>query len=176
MNKNIILDESAMSRAITRISHEILEKNKSAKNLAVIGIKTRGVPIAKRISDKIFEIEGIRPETGLIDITWYRDDLSRIDEIPVIKASELDFEVKDKVIILVDDVIFTGRTAKAGLDAVTDIGRPKAIQLAVLIDRGHRELPIKPDYVGKNVPTSRTEIVRVNVKEVDGEDFAVIEK
>ena len=176
ISKNIILDELAISRAITRISHEILEKNKSAKELAVVGIKTRGVPIAKRISDKIFEIEGIVPDMGVIDITLYRDDISQIDEFPHIETTVLDFEVKDKIIILADDVIYTGRTVKAGMDVITDIGRPKAIQLAVLIDRGHRELPIKPDFVGKNVPTSRDEIIRVNLKEVDSNDFVLIEK
>lgn len=176
MSKNMILDELAMNRAITRISHEILEKNKSAKNLAIIGIKTRGVPIAQRISDKIFEIDGVKVDTGLIDITMYRDDLSRIDEQPTVRSSKLDFEVRDRIIVLVDDVIFTGRTVKAGMDAVTDIGRPKAIQLAVLIDRGHRELPIKPDFVGKNVPTSKNEVVKVNIKEVDSKDFVLIEK
>ena len=176
ISKNIILDELAMNRAITRISHEILEKNKSAKELAIVGIKTRGVPIAKRISDKILEIEGIAPDMGVIDITLYRDDLSQIDELPHIETTVLDFEVKDKIIILADDVIYTGRTVKAGMDVITDLGRPKAIQLAVLIDRGHRELPIKPDFVGKNVPTSRDEIIRVNLKEVDSKDFVLIEK
>ena len=148
--KALLMDEPAMTRAITRISHEIIEKNNGAKDIALVGIKRRGVPLAHRIAAKISEIEHTEVETGDLDITFYRDDLSRLTNTPVINSSNIGFSVDDKNIILVDDVIFTGRTARAAIEAVFKRGRPDQIQLAVLVDRGHRELPIRPDYVGKN--------------------------
>lgn len=163
-----IMDESAIARAITRISHEIIEKNKGVENLVLIGIQRRGVPLAKRIAQKIKDVEGIEIKVGILDITLYRDDLSLLNEHPVINGTEINFDIANKKLVLVDDVIYTGRTVRAAIDALMDINRPQMIQLAVLIDRGHRELPIRPDYVGKNVPTSRNEIIHVNVKEIDG--------
>ncbi|MZQ76296.1 MAG: bifunctional pyr operon transcriptional regulator/uracil phosphoribosyltransferase PyrR [Peptoclostridium sp.] len=168
--KASIMDEKGIARAITRISHEIIEKNKGVEDVVIIGIKTRGVPLANRIRNKIYEIEGIQVQTGEVDITLYRDDLSKEEMDPVIHGSRIEFDINDKVVILVDDVLFTGRTVRAAMDAVMDAGRPKAIQLAVLVDRGHRELPIRPDYVGKNVPTSRNEIISVKFLEIDSEE------
>lgn len=168
--KASIMDEKGIARAITRISHEIIEKNKGVEDVVIIGIKTRGVPLANRIRSKIYEIEGIQVKTGEVDITLYRDDLSKEELDPVIHGSRIEFDINDKVVILVDDVLFTGRTVRAAMDAVMDAGRPKAIQLAVLVDRGHRELPIRPDYVGKNVPTSRNEIISVKFLEIDSEE------
>lgn len=168
--KASIMDEKGIARAITRISHEIIEKNKGVEDVVIIGIKTRGVPLANRIRSKIYEIEGIQVQTGEVDITLYRDDLSKEEMDPVIHGSRIEFDINDKVVILVDDVLFTGRTVRAAMDAVMDAGRPKAIQLAVLVDRGHRELPIRPDYVGKNVPTSRNEIISVKFLEIDSEE------
>lgn len=168
--KASIMDEKGIARAITRISHEIIEKNKGVEDVVIIGIKTRGVPLANRIRSKIYEIEGIQVQTGEVDITLYRDDLSKEEMDPVIHGSRIEFDINDKVVILVDDVLFTGRTVRAAMDAVMDGGRPKAIQLAVLVDRGHRELPIRPDYVGKNVPTSRNEIISVKFLEIDSEE------
>ena len=164
------MDEKAMERALIRISHEIIEHNKTTDNLALIGIQRRGVPIAKRLADFIMNIEGGRPDVGVLDITLYRDDLSELSEHPVINATDIPFSVHKKNLILVDDVLFTGRTARAAIDAIIDLGRPKCIQLAVLVDRGHRELPIRPDYVGKNVPTSLDEVISVCVTEFDGEN------
>ena len=166
MQKAQIMDEKAIGRAITRISHEIIEKNKGIENVVLIGIKTRGVPVATRIANKIEAIEGQRVDAGEMDITLYRDDLSKKQIDPV----------TDKTVILVDDVLYTGRTVRSALDALMDIGRPKAIQLAVLVDRGHRELPIRADYVGKNVPTSRNEIISVKLMECDKEDSVSIEE
>lgn len=162
-----IMDESAITRAITRISHEIIEKNKGVENLVLIGIQRRGVPLARRIAQKIREVENREIPVGILDITLYRDDLSLLNEHPVINGTEINFDIADKKLVLVDDVIYTGRTVRAAIDALMDINRPQMIQLAVLIDRGHRELPIRADYVGKNVPTSRNEIVHVNVMEID---------
>lgn len=165
-----LFDENAIRRAIMRIAHEITEKNVSVENLCIVGIKTRGVPIAERLADAIFEIEGKRVSVGTLDISFYRDDLTPTDgNSPVVKE-ELNFPVTGKSIILVDDVIYTGRTVRAALDAILSKGRASKIQLAVLVDRGHRELPIRADYVGKNVPTSRSEIIKVNIKEIDGID------
>lgn len=168
--KASIMDEKGIARAITRISHEIIEKNKGVEDVVIIGIKTRGVPLANRISNKIDEIEGIQVKTGEVDITLYRDDLSKEELDPVVRSSNIEFDINDKVVILVDDVLFTGRTVRAAMDAVMDAGRPKSIQLAVLVDRGHRELPIRPDYVGKNVPTSKNEIISVKFFETDSEE------
>ncbi|HSQ89645.1 bifunctional pyr operon transcriptional regulator/uracil phosphoribosyltransferase PyrR [Romboutsia sp.] len=171
-----LMDEKAIARAITRVSHEIIEKNKGIEDIVLVGIKTRGVPIANRISKKIEQIEGSKVNTGEVDITLYRDDLKEIDVDPVLNGSNIDFDINDKVVILVDDVLYTGRTVRSALDAIIDIGRPKAIQLAVLVDRGHRELPIRADYVGKNVPTSKHEIISVKLSETDKEDSVTIKE
>ena len=171
-----LMDEKAIGRAITRISHEIIERNKGIEDVVLVGIKTRGVPIANRISKKIEQIEGSKINTGQIDITLYRDDLKEVNVDPIINGSNIDFNINDKIVILVDDVLYTGRTVRSALDAVVDIGRPKAIQLAVLVDRGHRELPIRADYVGKNVPTSKDEIISVKLSEIDEEDSVTIKE
>jgi pyrimidine operon attenuation protein/uracil phosphoribosyltransferase len=171
-----LMDEKAIGRAITRISHEIIERNKGIEDVVLVGIKTRGVPIADRISKKIEQIEGSKVDTGQIDITLYRDDLKTINTDPVVNGSNIDFNINDKIVVLVDDVLYTGRTVRSALDAVVDIGRPKAIQLAVLVDRGHRELPIRADYVGKNVPTSKDEIISVKLSEIDEEDSVTIKE
>ncbi len=170
-----LLDEKGIARSITRIAHEILEKNKGAKNLVLVGIKTRGVPLAQRLAEKINDIEEIKVPVGTLDITLYRDDLSEIQSSPVVHGSEIPDTIEGKIIVLVDDVLFTGRTVRAALDAIMDIGRPRAIQLAVLVDRGHRELPIRADYVGKNVPTSTSEVVKVKLVETDDENIVIIE-
>ncbi len=162
-----ILDEKAIDRTLTRLAHEIIEKNKGIENLVLIGIKSRGVPLASRLSEKIEQIEGSPLKVGNLDITMYRDDLSLKSYQPDVKGLEVDFEIDGKIVILIDDVIYTGRTVRAAMDAIIDYGRPASIQLAVLVDRGHRELPIRPDYVGKNVPTSSKEIVKVKLMEVD---------
>lgn len=169
-SKAEILNREEIRRALIRISHEIIEANRGTQGLALVGIRRRGVPLAERIRRIIQEIEGADVPLGIVDITLYRDDLSRIAAQPVVRTSELPFQVDDKVIILVDDVLYTGRTVRAALDALMDYGRPEAIRLAVLIDRGHRELPIRADFVGKNVPTSRRENVSVQLMEDDGED------
>lgn len=169
-----ILDEKGINRSIIRISHEIIEKNKGVENIAIVGIKTRGIPLAKRIAKYIEEFEGSEIPVGDLDITLYRDDLSEIYEQPNLSCSNIQFEVRNKIVILVDDVIYTGRTVRAAMDGIIHIGRPKSIQLAVLVDRGHRELPIRPDYVGKNVPTAHNEIVHVKLSEIDEEDKVVI--
>ncbi|WP_026476424.1 bifunctional pyr operon transcriptional regulator/uracil phosphoribosyltransferase PyrR [Alkaliphilus transvaalensis] len=170
-----VLDDKGIGRAITRIAHEILEKNKGAKDIILVGIKTRGVPLAKRLAEKITQIEEVQIPVGILDITLYRDDLSQINNDPVLHGSEIPVDIKGKVVVLVDDVLYTGRTVRAALDALIDIGRPRVIQLAVLVDRGHRELPIRADYVGKNVPTSTSEVVKVKFEEVDGENSVIIE-
>lgn len=162
-----LLDDKMIDRSMTRLAHEIIEKNKGIEHLVLIGIKSRGVPLARRLARKIMEIEGSTLPVGQLDITLYRDDLSLKSYEPDVKGLQVDFEINDKIVILVDDVIYTGRTVRAAMDAIIDYGRPSAIQLAVLVDRGHRELPIRPDYVGKNVPTSSKEIVKVKLEEVD---------
>ncbi|NMB27609.1 MAG: bifunctional pyr operon transcriptional regulator/uracil phosphoribosyltransferase PyrR [Tissierellia bacterium] len=172
--KAIILDEKAIQRATTRIANEIIERNKGIKGIVLVGIKTRGIPFAKRLAEKIYEIEGQEVPILTLDITLYRDDLTEIYKEPAVKDKVTDENIDGKIVVLVDDVIFTGRTVRAALDALVDMGRPSKVQLAVLIDRGHRELPIRPDYVGKNVPTSKNEIVDVNFKEVDNLDQVVI--
>lgn len=169
-----ILDESAINRAITRISHEIVEKNKGIGDLVILGIKTRGMPIAKRIAQNIEAFEKGKVILGSVDITAYRDDKENGDNPQ--EAGLIDVEVQDKNVVLVDDVIYTGRTCRAAINAVMDKGRPRKIQLAVVIDRGHRELPIRPDYTGKNVPTSREEVIHVLLKEQDGKDGVVLTK
>ncbi|AKL95550.1 bifunctional protein PyrR [Clostridium aceticum] len=175
-NQVHLMDEKAIGRAITRIAHEILEKNKGANDIILVGIKTRGVPLAKRLAEKIKLIEETAVPVGILDITLYRDDLTKESIDPIIYDSKITTDINDKKVILVDDVLYTGRTVRAALDALVDIGRPKTIQLAVLVDRGHRELPIRADYVGKNVPTSKDEVVKVNLEEVDNQNFVVIEK
>ncbi len=172
--KAIILDEKAIGRATTRIANEIIERNKGIEDIILVGIKTRGIPFAERLAKKIYEIEEENVPVLTLDITLYRDDLTEIYKDPIVKNKEFNHDIDDKVIVLVDDVIFTGRTVRAALDALVDMGRPSKVQLAVLIDRGHRELPIRPDYVGKNVPTSKSEIVSVNFTEIDGLDQVVI--
>ena len=169
-----LMDEKAIIRAITRISHEIIEKNKGIRDIVLVGIKTRGVPLSKRISEKIQEIEGIQIHTGEVDITLYRDDLTTQSLDPVINGSDIKFDINNKIVILIDDVLYTGRTVRAAIDAVLDIGRPRMIQLGVLVDRGHRELPIRADYVGKNVPTSKNEIISVKLIEIDGQNYVSI--
>ena len=171
-----LMDEKAIGRAITRISHEIIERYKGIEDVVLVGIKTRGVPIANRIAKKIESIEGQSINTGEVDITLYRDDLKEVNADPVINGSNIKFDINDKVVVLVDDVLYTGRTVRAALDAIMDIGRPKSIQLAVLVDRGHRELPIRADYVGKNVPTSKNEIISVMLEEVDAQDSVTIKQ
>jgi len=161
--KATILDEAAVLRALKRISHEILEKNNGPENVVLVGIKRRGVPIAKIIADNIKQIENTEVPVGEIDITYYRDDLKKEASEPVIHDSKIDIDIKDKKVIMVDDVLYTGRTARAAMEALISNGRPSAIQLAVLVDRGHRELPIRGDFVGKNVPTSKSEIIKVKI-------------
>lgn len=164
-----LLDEAALSRALMRISHEIAEKNKGVENVVLVGIRRRGGPIAERIRDNILKIEEIEVPVGSIDIRYYRDDLSRENDQPAVRRSELPFDVTGRDVVLADDVIYTGRTVRAAIEAVFSCGRPRSIQLAVLIDRGHRELPIRPDYVGKNVPTSHAELIEVRLPEFDNE-------
>jgi pyrimidine operon attenuation protein/uracil phosphoribosyltransferase len=172
--KTQLLDEQAIGRALTRIAHEIVEKNKGIEDIVLVGIKTRGIHLAQRLAQRISAIEGSQVPVGSIDITLYRDDLIEKAEQPQINGHEIPVSIKEKKVVLVDDVLYTGRTVRAALDALIDLGRPKQIQLAVLIDRGHRELPIRPDYVGKNVPTSQSELVAVHVKEIEGEDKVVL--
>ena len=169
---SVVMDRDRMSRTLTRIAHEIVERNRGVEELALVGIRTRGVPIARRIALTLKEITGVDVPTGALDITLYRDDLMRhaVGPQPVVRSTEIPFSIDDKRILLVDDVLYTGRTIRAALDALIDFGRPKSIQLVVLVDRGHRELPIKADYVGKNIPTSPSESVRVHLEDTDGRD------
>jgi pyrimidine operon attenuation protein/uracil phosphoribosyltransferase len=170
------MDADRMSRALTRIAHEILERNRGLDEIALVGIRTRGVPIARRIARALKEINGDEVPTGALDITLYRDDLMRhaVGPQPVVRRTEIPFSIDERKILLVDDVLYTGRTIRAALDELIDFGRPKRIQLAVLIDRGHREFPIKADYVGKNVPTSETELVEVHLEEIDETDEVLL--
>jgi pyrimidine operon attenuation protein / uracil phosphoribosyltransferase len=167
--KSRIMDGTRMKRAMSRLATEIVEHNQGAKELYLVGIRRRGVPLAERLADKIEEIEGVRPLYGILDITLYRDDLSTVGANPIVNRTELDADVEDKIIVLVDDVLYTGRTIRAAMDQLMDFGRPKKVQLAVLIDRGreHRELPIQADFIGKVVPTKHTEIIKVMLKEYD---------
>ena len=172
-----IMDQEGIRRALTRIAHEILEKNAGTKDLVLIGIRRRGVPLASRLSERIKEIEGTSIPLGILDITLYRDDLSQLDYHPLVRKTEVPFSITGKKVVLVDDVLYTGRTVRAAMDALMDLGRPQLILLAVLIDRGHRELPIRADFVGKNVPTSRKEQINVSLLEIDGEDkVTIVEK
>ena len=172
--KATILDARQIERALSRIAHEIVERNGGTDGLVLVGIRSRGVPLAEEIAGKIKKFEGVAIPTGSVDITLYRDDLSQIAPNPVVQATELPFELEDTTVVLIDDVLFTGRTIRAALDALIDYGRPRSIQLAVLIDRGHRELPIRADYVGKNVPTSLQEVIKVHCAPIDGEDSVVM--
>lgn len=168
--KNMLMDEDAIRRALVRIAHEIVEKNHGVEDIILVGIRSRGVPMSERIADAIQQIEGVRPPVGMLDITLYRDDLTSLSYQPVVRPTHLPVDITGKIAVLCDDVLFTGRTIRAALNELADMGRPQRIQLAVLIDRGHRELPIRADFVGKNVPTSRREIVAVRLKETDGKD------
>jgi pyrimidine operon attenuation protein/uracil phosphoribosyltransferase len=172
--KSIVMDKHAVRRALTRIAHEIAEKNKGVEDVILVGIRRRGVPLADRLSALIRETEGEEPRTGKLDISLYRDDLSEKWDYPVLQGTDIQVSVKGKKIILVDDVLFTGRTIRAAMDAIMDLGRPQSVQLAVLIDRGHRELPIRADYVGKSVPTSLQESIQVHLLETDYEDQVMI--
>ncbi|MEO6463045.1 MAG: bifunctional pyr operon transcriptional regulator/uracil phosphoribosyltransferase PyrR [Candidatus Eisenbacteria bacterium] len=171
-----IIDAEGLRRIITRIAHEIVERNKGTADLVLVGVRRRGVPLAQRIAAKIAEFENVHVPQGCLDITLYRDDLSTVGPQPVVGGTEMPFDLAGKTVVLVDDVLYTGRTVRAAMDAIMDIGRPKAVQLAVIVDRGHRELPVRADFVGKNVPTSKKEIIGVRVSEVDQEDCVVIKE
>ena len=173
----IVMDSDRVSRSITRIAHEILERNRGVEDLALIGIRARGVPIAERLAAELGTLSGTTVPTGALDITLYRDDLMRhpVGPQPVIRSTDIPFSLDDRSILLVDDVLYTGRTIRAALDALIDFGRPRAIQLVALVDRGHRELPIRADYVGRNIPTSRQQSVHVRLVEIDGRDEVEVE-
>jgi len=176
--KAVVLDEQAIRRALIRIAHEMIERNKGMNNCILVGIKTRGIYLAKRLAERIEQIEGNKVTVGELDITLYRDDLSKktSNEEPLVKGADIPADITDQKVIVVDDVLYTGRTVRAAMDALVDVGRPSSIQLAVLVDRGHRELPIRADYIGKNIPTSKAEKVMVQLEEVDGRDLAAIYK
>ena len=174
VKKNVIMDSEAIRRALVRIAHEIIEKNKGVEDVVIVGIRTRGVPLAQRIAAEINAIENCEMTVGMLDITLYRDDLSTLGYNPVVHGTDINFDLSGKHVVLVDDVLYTGRTIRAALDAVIDMGRPKTIQLAVLVDRGHKELPIRADYVGKNVPTSQKETIEGVLNEIDGTDEVYI--
>lgn len=164
-----LMDEAAVNRALMRLSHEIAERNRGVENVCLVGIRRRGEPLARQIRSNIIKIEGLEVPCGSVDVRYYRDDLQRLSQEPIVTKAQLDFPVEDKTVVLVDDVLYTGRTARAAMEAVLACGRPRTIQLAVLVDRGHRELPIRADYVGKNVPTSHTELIEARLPEYDGE-------
>jgi len=173
-NPTRLLDDSEIKRAVTRIAHEILERNKGADRVALVGIAARGDDLAQRLAGEIARIEGVQVPVGALDITFYRDDIGLRAEAPEVHETRIPFDISGATVVLVDDVLFTGRTIRSALDALMDLGRPEAIQLAVLVDRGHRELPIRPDFVGKNLPTRKDEDVQVHLSEVDGEDAVVL--
>jgi pyrimidine operon attenuation protein/uracil phosphoribosyltransferase len=175
-DKSVIMDEIGIKRAMTRIAHEIIELNKGVDNLALVGVRRRGGPLAVRLAEAIEEIEGAPIPVGILDITLYRDDLTTLASQPLLRRTEVNFNIIGMNIVLVDDVLYTGRTVRAAMDALIDLGRPNSIQLAVLIDRGHRELPIKADFVGKNVPTSLREEISVKLKEIDEKDEVTIQE
>jgi len=170
-----VMDAADIRRALTRIAHEILERDRGSEGVAIVGIANRGDDLARRLARQLHEIEGVEVPVGVLDITFYRDDIGLTSEAPLVHETRIPFDVTGETVVLVDDVLFTGRTIRAAMDALMDLGRPRRIQLAVLVDRGHRELPIRADYVGKNVPTSRADQVRVSIEEVDGEDAVVVE-
>lgn len=170
----MIMDESALCRAMARITHEIIERNRGAEEICLLGVHTRGVPLAAMLAENIRRFEGIDVPIGEIDVTPHRDDLPDLEKQSILPGCKIPCDIRQKTVILVDDVLYTGRTARAALEAVFSAGRPKAVQLAVLVDRGHRELPIRPDYVGKNVPTSKSEMVEVSVRAIDGENGVYI--
>jgi pyrimidine operon attenuation protein/uracil phosphoribosyltransferase len=172
--ERMVLDAQGVERALARVTHEILERNKGVEDLVFIGVRSLGVEIAERLAAKAAAIEGVEVPRGIIDITLYRDDLSRAGQQPAVKGTNIPFDLDDRQVVLVDDVLYTGRTVRAALDALMDLGRPRCVQLAVLIDRGHRELPIRADYVGKNLPTAANESVQVRLKERDGRDEVVL--
>ncbi|MDD5194591.1 MAG: bifunctional pyr operon transcriptional regulator/uracil phosphoribosyltransferase PyrR [Candidatus Omnitrophica bacterium] len=172
--KAVILSAEEIKRIIYRLTHQILENNSSVGEIALIGIQTRGAYLAKRVQAIVKEIEGVELPLGVLDITLYRDDLTAVDSNPTVKETQLDFDINGKIVVLIDDVLFTGRTIRAALDEIMDFGRPQKVELLVLIDRGHRELPIRADFVGKNIPTSTQETVKVCLEEVDGKDEVVI--
>src|ERR671911_2505343 len=174
MTERRILDADDLRRALTRIAHEIVERNDGIADLVLVGIRSRGVPIARRLASLIDQHEGASVPVGALDITYYRDDLNRAAHAPIVKRSDLEAEVSGMTVVLVDDVLYTGRTVRAALDALTDHGRPRAVRLAALVDRGHRELPIRPDFVGKNLPTSLRETVKVQLTEEDGRDCVLL--
>ncbi len=174
--EKIIMDGAGISRAITRISYEIIEKNKGLSDICIIGIQRRGVALAKMLSERIEKNENQKIDMGILDITFYRDDLSMLNEHPVLNGTDIPFSIQDKKVILVDDVLYTGRTVRAAIDAIMDLGRPKSIQLAVLIDRGHRELPVHADFVGKNLPTSKKELVKVHLLGYDDTENVTLEE
>ena len=171
-----LLDAEDVRRALTRIAHEILERDKGAGGLALVGIANRGDHLARRLAEEIRRVDGVEVPVGVLDITFYRDDIGMKTEAPQVHETRVGFDINGRTVVLVDDVLFTGRTIRAAMDALMDFGRPERIQLAVLVDRGHRELPIRADYVGKNVPTHRADDVRVLVSEVDGEDAVIVEE
>jgi pyrimidine operon attenuation protein/uracil phosphoribosyltransferase len=175
MSRTRLLGEPEVRRALTRIAHEILERNRGAQDLALVGIAARGDDLARRLAGEIERIEGARPPVGVLDITFYRDDIGLRSEAPEVHETRIDFDIGGRTVVLVDDVLFTGRTIRSAMDALIDFGRPTAIQLAVLVDRGHRELPIRADFVGKNVPTRKDQEVRVSLQEVDGDDAVEVE-
>lgn len=170
----LVLDAPSIERSVVRMAHEILEKNKGTEGLVLVGVQTRGVILAKRLQKALQDIVKTEPPLGILDINLYRDDLTRVSEQPVIHKTEINFDLDGKIVVLVDDVLYTGRTVRCAFDALIDFGRPKKIELAVLIDRGHRELPIRADFVGKNIPTSEEEIVHVKFVETDGKDEVVV--
>ncbi|WP_283705755.1 bifunctional pyr operon transcriptional regulator/uracil phosphoribosyltransferase PyrR [Clostridium perfringens] len=172
--KASLLDENAIRRALTRLSHEIIEKNKGVEDIVLVGIKRRGYPLAERLSEFIEKFEGVKIPVASVDITLYRDDLTNVSDTPNLNDPKIDVDIRGKKVIIVDDVLYTCRTARAAIDAIMDQGRPEFIQLAVLVDRGHKELPIRADYVGKNIPTSKDEIIKVQIKESDGTDSVEI--
>lgn len=172
--KASLLDENAIRRALTRLSHEIIEKNKGVEDIVLVGIKRRGYPLAERLSEFIEKFEGVKIPVASVDITLYRDDLTNVSDTPNLNDPKIDVDIRGKKVIIVDDVLYTCRTARAAIDAIMDQGRPEFIQLAVLVDRGHKELPIRADYVGKNIPTSKYEIIKVQIKEIDGTDSVEI--
>ena len=174
IDKTVLMDSEGIRRALTRIAHEIVEKNKGVDNVVLVGIRTRGVPIAARLAENIEKIEGKKPPVGVLDITLYRDDLSTLAYQPIVRPTELPVDITGKIVVLVDDVLYTGRTIRAALDAIIDNGRPKTIQLAVLVDRGHRELPIRADFVGKNVPTSSKEVISVQLQATDEAENVIL--